>query len=224
MELSKEQTKELNGYLWSCGIHFYDVRDEILDHFASILETRLESNPDLDFKQEIIKIHKEFSPNGFKDFLIQKKKSVKKKFYTLTIKHLKTFFKLPKVIISIALFYLLVTCMNQYDTTSAFFTDINVVFLLVVIQLFVRMKLNNNEEKLLVLKRSENMFSLIYSYYYLILQPLQIFRTDASYHNQTYNYLQIGLIVILLISYWCTEYVYYQNKKELEKQYPNVFI
>ena len=105
MELSKEQLLQIDNYIFSCGIKFYDVRAEIVDHFANILEEKLAKNPTLDFKKEIINIHRNFSNAGFKKLLKEKQKSVSKKFYKQSLKHLSTFFKLPKIIITIALFY-----------------------------------------------------------------------------------------------------------------------
>ena len=224
MELTKEQIRDVNGYLWSCGIKYYDVRSEIVDHFSSILEVKLEENPALNFKQEIIKIHKEFGENGFKDFLAQKKDSVKKIFYKRTLKHIKTFFKFPKIIISVAIFYCLVYLMNIYGSPKDFFSIINGFFLFLTIQFVIRVKLSISDEKFLILNRLENMFWVVYSFYIFILDPIRIFRSEASYENVVYNYLQIGLVVILALIYWCLEYVYYQNKKEIQKQYPNVIV
>jgi hypothetical protein len=53
MELTKEQLLQIDNYIYSCGIKFYDVRTEIVDHFANILEQKLDKNPDLNFKKEI---------------------------------------------------------------------------------------------------------------------------------------------------------------------------
>ncbi len=142
MELTKEQVRDVDGYLWSFGIKYYDVRAEIIAHFASKLEERLDEYSALNFKQEIVKIHLEFDENGFKYFLEQKKKSVKKKFDVLTLKHLKTFFKLSKIIISVALFCILVYLMNLHDDPKSFFSIVNGFFLFVVIQFAVRMKLS----------------------------------------------------------------------------------
>lgn len=224
MELTKEQLKNLNDYLWSCGIKYYDVRAEIVDHFAFKLEYKLIERPNLDFKKEIIKLHKEFGKNGFKDFLKQQKKAVKKKFYRLTLKHFNTFFRMPKIIISVGFFYALVYLLGLHGNPKEFFSIVNDVFLFIVIQFAIRMKFSAYEDKFLVLSRIENMFWLVYASYFLILEPIRTFRSTLSYENSIYNYLQIGLVVFLLLIYWCSEYVFYQNKKEIQKQYPNILV
>ncbi|WP_298779613.1 hypothetical protein [uncultured Polaribacter sp.] len=224
MELTKEQLAKLNRYLKSCGIKYYDVRSEIVDHFATKLEEKLDKNQTLNFKNEIIKIHKEFGGNGFKDFLEQKKLSVKKKFYKLTFKHLRTFFKVPKIIISIGLFFGFVYLMNLYENPKEFFSNINVFFIFLVVQFGIRTKLSLSEDKFLILNRSEYMFWFVYSFYFLILDPIKYFRNNASYENTIHNYIQIIVVVILILTYWCLEHVYYQNKKEIKNHYPNVIV
>lgn len=104
MELTKEQLLQIDNYIFVCGIQFYDVRTEVVDHFANILEQKLDENPDLNFKRVIENIHRNFSDRGFSNLLKEKTKSVEKKFYKSSFKHLITFFKLPKIIISMALF------------------------------------------------------------------------------------------------------------------------
>ncbi len=136
MDLSKEQLLQIDNYIFVCGIQFCDVRTEVVDHFANILEQKLEENPALNFKHEIINIHKNFSDNSFKKLLEEKTKSVTKKFYKQSFKHFITFFKLPKIIISVALFYGLYLLMNKFEDKEFFFLFINGFILLLVLRIF----------------------------------------------------------------------------------------
>ena len=65
MELTKAQLLQIDDYIFSCGIKYYDVRSEIVDHFANILEEKLAKNPSFDFKNEIIVSYKGAVPNLF---------------------------------------------------------------------------------------------------------------------------------------------------------------
>ncbi len=47
MKLTKEQIQEIESYLIACGVKWYDVRIELVDHFANTLEEKLEENPAL---------------------------------------------------------------------------------------------------------------------------------------------------------------------------------
>jgi len=46
MEITIEQLSQIDNYIFVCGIEYYDVRTEIVDHFATILEQKLDKNPE----------------------------------------------------------------------------------------------------------------------------------------------------------------------------------
>ena len=225
MELTKEQLLQIHNYLYVCGIKFYDVRTEVLDHFATILEKKLAENPDLDFKQEIIKIHKNFSDSGFSKLLKQKIKSVTKKFYAQSFLHFSTFFKLPKIIITGALFYVLHLFMNTFtDKKDFFLLMVLFLFLVFVIQMsllafFKRKK----KEEFLVLDRSTNFMAIITTATQFF-HTLTSLRKPESFLNATDNNMQLVVFMVLLFFYWCGEYVYRKNRKEVQQQYPNIVV
>ena len=222
MELTKEQLLQIDNYIFSCGIKFIDIRAEIVDHFANILEQKLEENPTLNFKQEIINIHKNFSENGFKKLLKEKTKSVQKRFYKASLKHLITFFRFPKIIVSGGVFYFLILIMNLVEDKEVFFSILILLFLGFRLLFNVNMR-NSNKQTFLVLNMTLNFFN---SFYLLVM----IFNFSASHRiigsffNFTFNYIYLGIFTLLILFYWSGEYVYYQNKKEVIKQYPNLVV
>jgi|TARA_B110001452_G_scaffold206021_1_gene176074 hypothetical protein len=224
MELTKEQLLQIDNYIFSCGIKFYDVRAEIVDHFANILEQSLEENPTLNFKQEIINIHKNFSENGFKKLLKEKTKSVQKRFYKASLKHLITFFRFPKIIVFGGFFYFLILIMNLVEDKEVFFSILSFILLFLGFRLLFNVNMrNSNKQTFLVLNMTLNFFN---SFYLLVM----IFNFSASHRiigsffNFTDNYIYLGIFTLLILFYWSGEYVYYQNKKEVIKQYPNLVV
>ena len=224
MELTKEQLLQIDNYIFSCGIKFHDVRAEIVDHFANILEQSLEENPTLNFKQEIINIHKNFSENGFKKLLKEKTKSVQKRFYKASLKHLITFFRFPKIIVSGGFFYFLILIMNLVEDKEVFFSILSFILLFLGFRLLFNVNMrNSNKQTFLVLNMTLNFFN---SFYLLVM----IFNFSASHRiigsffNFTDNYIYLGIFTLLILFYWSGEYVYYQNKKEVIKQYPNLVV
>jgi hypothetical protein len=222
MELTKEQLLQIDNYIFSCGIKFIDIRAEIVDHFANILEQSLEENPTLNFKQEIINIHKNFSENGFKKLLKEKTKSVQKRFYKASLKHLITFFRFPKIIVSGGFFYFLILIMNLVEDKEVFFSILSFILLFLGFRLLFNVNMrNSNKQTFLVLNMTLNFFN---SFYLLVM----IFNFSASHRiigsffNFTDNYIYLGIFTLLILFYWSGEYVYYQNKKEVIKQYPNL--
>lgn len=223
MKLSKEQIQQIDRYIAACGIEWIEVRAELVDHFANSLEEKLAINPTLDFMQAIVAEHKSFSDNGFKKLLETKKTAVYKQFYHQVFINLKSFFKLPKIIISIAVFYGLVLIMDLVNNKELFFMILAITLFLLVVQALVRTAIekkskNNN---FLMLNRTESIFQL-YNFLMLIFLNATTLRTENSFQNANYNYLQLGIFVLLILFYWCMEYVYLENKKYVQQNYPQI--
>jgi hypothetical protein len=224
MELTKEQLLQIDNYVFVCGIKYYDVRTEIVDHFANILEQKLDENPDLNFKKEIQNIHRNFSDRGFSKLLEQKTKSVTKKFYKKSLKHLITFFKLPKIIITGFLFFLLFQLMNLFEDRAAFFETLSLSvlgFIFVFWSIYlIRFK---NKTKFLALEKTNHFMSLVYHLFYFFYLYTTSVSTEG-YLNTNHNMILIGVFVVLCLFFWSGEYVYHQNKELVKEQYPNVLV
>ncbi len=162
--LTKEQILQIDSYILCCGIHWIDVRVELIDHFANSIENKLEENPLLDFKQEIVNEHKNFSNNGFKELLESKKKTVEKHYYRQVFKHMKSFFKLPKIIISMSLFIGLVTIMDLFSNKELFFEILTIVLFAIVLQCLIRILVFKRikKENFLMLNKTELFFQVVY--------------------------------------------------------------
>ena len=223
MDLSKEQLLQIDNYIFVCGIQFCDVRTEVVDHFANILEQKLEENPALNFKHEIINIHKNFSDNGFKKLLEEKTKSVTKKFYKQSFKHFITFFKLPKIILSAATFYGLFLIMNEFGNKENFFNILQGVALLLSFRLLFNVNMRNTKKEQFL---SINMTHSFFNVFYLLVMLFRFHDSQILLNllGEFYQIFYIGAYVLLFLFYWSGEYVYRQNKIEVQRQYPNILV
>jgi hypothetical protein len=224
MKITKEQLLQIDNYIYVCGIKYYDVRVEIVDHFANILEQKLDENPDLNFKIEIQAIHRNFSDQGFSKLLKEKTKSVTKKFYKQSLQHLLTFFKFPKIIISGFLFFILFQIMHLFEDKEAFFKtlSLSILGLIIVFSGIVLIRYKKNI-KFLTLEKTNHFLGLIYNLFYCFYIYSDI-RSSESFFNVIQNNIQLGVFVILVLFFWSGEYVYDQNKKLVKEQYPKVLI
>ena len=221
MEISKEQLLQIDQYLLKCGVKFLDVRSEIVDHFASILEKKLNNNPGLDFNKETQNIHSNFKDNGFKNLLKEKTKSVQKRFYKQSVAQLITFFKLPKILIMVALFCALYWSMSFMEETASFFSVLSGVLIFLGFRLLFNVNMRNSKkDTFLVLNMTLYFFNIFYV-------CVMIFNFASGVKNEIYflifstSFIKLVVFVFLLLFYWSGEYVYRQNKKEIQKQYPN---
>ncbi|PQJ68902.1 hypothetical protein [Polaribacter butkevichii] len=225
MELSNEQLLQIDNYIFSCGIKYCDVRTEIVDHFANILEEKLAKNPTLNFKQEIKNIHRNFSDKGFNKLLKEKTKSVHKKFYKQSFKHLITFFKLPKIIITGVLSYGLFLIMNFINDKENFFFWTYTFLLFLIVRIFYQSfkTKKQQKERFLVLNKTNN-FLQLFNVIFISFNFLTNLRSDESFLNPIHNNIQLSVFILLLLFYWSGENIFYQNKKMVKEQYPNVSI
>ena len=225
MKLNKEQIDQIDNYIVACGIKWYDVRAELVDHFANSLENKLDENSSLDFKQAIINEHKKFSDCGFKKLLKTKIEAVEKQFYKQIFKHMKAFFKFPKIIISISVFFALTLIMNYVSNKEYFFMGLTTSLFLVVIVLLFRIKPKKRTKikSFLILNRT-NLFLQLFIFLVILFSSLTNMRTEESFSNSTYNYIHLGIFVMFLLFYWCAEYVFLENKKYVKINYPGIAI
>lgn len=225
MKLTKEQLQQIENYIAACGIKWYDVRMELVDHFASSLESKLKENSALDFKQTIVNEHKSFSDQGFKKLLNTKTKAVEKQFYKQVFKQMQSFFKIPKIIISAGLFYGLVLLMNLFSNKEYFFMGLTFVLFTILIILVVRMLKEKKKKKtrFLILNKNNNFFNSFNLLVILFSNSISL-RTEESFNNVTNNYIHIGVFVLILLFYWCAEYVFSKNKKYVTTNYPEIAI
>ncbi|WP_299015186.1 hypothetical protein [uncultured Polaribacter sp.] len=228
MELTKEQLLQIDNYVFVSGIKYYDVRTEIVDHFANILEQKLDKNPDLDFKREIENIHKNFSHAGFSILLKEKTKKVQNRFYKQSFQYFVTFFKLPKVILAAALFYILFLGMNWFENKETFFNILTSIGFLYIVIYFFSLFVDNTrdvtkKETFLTLDLNNSFFQVAHLGV-IIFNSITTYRNNASFDIALYNNLQLAVFVLFILFLWSADYIYRKNKKQVQQQYPNVFI
>lgn len=225
MVLSKEQIQQIDSFIKSCGVKWYDVRVELVDHFANNLEKELKLSPKLDFKQAIIDEHKRFGDKGFSRLLTIKTNQVEKKFYKDSIYYLVSFFKLPKIILSVISFWGLSKLIHFFDYKEVFFQILTGFLFIIMTQLLVRVLISNQKKgkKFLGLNRGNNFLQLT-NFLGISFNSISVFRNESSYENQMHNYLQIFIFVVFILYYISGEYVYGKLIKNIRESYPGIKI
>lgn len=214
MEISKEQLTQIDNYLTTCKVKYEDVKKELLDHFASILEVKLKENPTLNFQEELQQVHKNFGENGFKTLLDEKKKSITRQFYKSTFTVLKQFFSIPKIVITVFFSLVLRQIMEQLSDKANFFNILSFVLIFIGFRLLFLINIRNSTKRhFLTLEITEHFFN---SFYVCVM----IFNFLVRFEKETLNnpFFTISLLlafIILLLFYCCGEFVFYKKRKEL---------
>lgn len=138
-KLNEIQIIELFAYCRKQNIPHYDLQIEIVDHLAAIIESRWELEPDLTFRIILEQVKNEFDTYGFSHLKLSRKKSLCKKYNRMFRNYVFEFFKLPKVILTLAIvFSLIITFNSLLDSLFIIylFLGFNILTILVYIDLF----------------------------------------------------------------------------------------
>lgn len=97
-KLTQTQIDKLFDFTRAHYIEFYDVQTELVDHLANGIETQWRENPNMTFDDALAAEFKKFGIFGFSEVGEEKQKALEKMYRKEIWKHLKEYFKLPKII------------------------------------------------------------------------------------------------------------------------------
>ena len=107
-QLTKAEIQQLFDFVKSRGIQWYDVQLELVDHFASAIEGNWGTYPEnWSFGQKILSIYNEMGRKGFRKIARSKIRMTRKNVNGLAFNYLKKAFKIPQIIGTIVLVFLL---------------------------------------------------------------------------------------------------------------------
>ena len=111
MKINDSQLAQLYTFTQKHFVEWYDLQMELVDHLAHGIEAQWKENPSLSFEDVLQKEFKKFGVFGFMDVVEERQKSLSKKYSRLIWKHVRAFFKIPRIFLllvsSILVFYLL---------------------------------------------------------------------------------------------------------------------
>ncbi|KGO85849.1 hypothetical protein Q765_14595 [Flavobacterium rivuli WB 3.3-2 = DSM 21788] len=102
--LNAEQIEQLYTFTRQHFVEYYDLQTELVDHLANAIETLWEVKPQLTFDDALKTEFKKFGIYGFSDVVEERQKALGKKYTKLMARYFKEFFKLPRILLTIAMF------------------------------------------------------------------------------------------------------------------------
>jgi hypothetical protein len=101
MKLTAEQIANVNSYMQSFDIKWYELEVELKDHFISIIEEIWEKNPELTFFQAKQYAENRFGQNEFRKIEKERIKILVKEYNLSQRKAVIDYLKFPKIIMSL---------------------------------------------------------------------------------------------------------------------------
>lgn len=102
-QVSALQLETLVQFIKAKGVKYYDIQLEIADHFATAIEEKWETEPNLMVEEEMVRLYASFGDPKFKKMTATKGRALQKKWLIRCWKHFKGFFTLPKLVLTLIL-------------------------------------------------------------------------------------------------------------------------
>lgn len=107
MKLTTQQIDQLYLFTRQHYVEWYDLQSELVDHIANAIEAQWQQNPNRSFDEALQIEFKKFGVFGFMDVVEKRQAVLGKKYNRLVFQHFKTFFKVPKILLTIVMTFLL---------------------------------------------------------------------------------------------------------------------
>lgn len=223
-ELTPEQIQSLFDFCSKHYVPYYDLQVELVDHLASKIEEIWICEPEILFEDALSKSFGEFGIYGFSKIKEKKQKELKLKYRRLLWNHILTFYKLPKIILTAALSFVIYKVCNLIPNLPLLFyifygllIGFILTYLIYIYPKFFKIK-PKNEMKFMCIETLRNyQASIVIFPVALINLPTQLKAFGINYHHwwlQVLFALAISGVSILIYAYY-----FYVPKKVIAEFY-----
>lgn len=226
MKLSAQQIEQLYAFTRRHYVEWYDLQSELVDHLANAIEQEWEQNPNRSFEEILNKEFQKFGVFGFMDVVEERQKFLNKKYSRLIWSYYREFFGLPKVILTLTLFFAVHT-INQLIVNPDFFPTI--VFSFSLIGLIYTLKRRNDFKRKakktglkwffedIMLNRDSILLFLLPS---AIFNFFNFFQNNLESSQWTLIVSEIAIVLVVLLVFIQLMVVPKRVAKDLSKLYP----
>lgn len=207
-KLTTSEIDYLFTFIEQRDVKYYDVQMELVDHFATAIEQRWENNPSLTFDEALRLEHKQFNKHDFNRIIEEKESALKNKYVRLQWKYVLEYFKLPKILMTIAL---TITLFTAFQASENFLK----IYVLVCLPPFIliwlygsifhkrryKIKLTSNKELLLYneYKRIRGLFGTAICLFYLPLSFINMIGKEQVLSSPHLVYVKFSLAIFSVL-------------------------
>ena len=113
MKLNKAQIDRLFEFCRKHYVRHYDLQIELVDHLAMAIEARMNAHPEIGFERALSEIYASFGKTGFRKIVLAKEKAMEQEHSRRYWKTFRSFFSIPKVLMTLSLFLLIISIYRQ---------------------------------------------------------------------------------------------------------------
>lgn len=251
-KLTEEQIDQLFAVCEKYEVKYYDVQIELVDHIACTIEEVWTTEPQLSFEEALFIVLKEFGvdplfhasdgsllsspfpkfifnkPAVFEQIKKSKEKELIQKYSRIHQKYMGEFFKLPKIILTASLgFILYFILQHSANAINASLWMVGIYSVILLLFLFVfypeslRINLESNKSFLLFKHYKEKKWQT-FIVFFGVLNLLSAFNTHKSEMNAPVGNLLFAcsLSLFIIASVVMAVYIPRRMKDDFEKEFP----
>ncbi len=165
-KLNASQIQELYSFTRKHYVEHYDLQTELVDHLANGIEEQMLLHPNISFKEALSLEFKKFGVHGFENIILKRKNAMALRYGKIIFSFFKSYFSIPKIIISITLIATLTFIFNKVTANYKQNLYVYILYFIVVL-LFVFTYINQKKYKSEILKDTkkwmlkEQIYSLV---------------------------------------------------------------
>lgn len=219
MVLTNNQIQALRTFIRKKGVVFIDLQDELIDHMSSGIEEQMSEDASVKFEDALAKEYKKFGIFGFDDILSEKAKAIELKGVKMFFLDVLNYLKLPKLVLSIASFYLMYFVIDNYPSAKLYAFSI-ITLMSVVIpyrSLYWKFKFKKSEKKYISILKYMMMLQLcssvtgLWFYSFIIGQDALL-----EYIAKTSPYLLASIGIVVVMAFFIQSNLISNLKNKLE--------
>lgn len=232
-KLTEIQMLELFAFCRKHHVYHYDLQIELVDHLASIIESRWELEPDQSFRMILNQVYSEFGKSSFHMIKLSKEKALRKKYNCLLWKYIGDFIRLPKIILTIGIILALFSTFRLFHSYKPIFFSFGGLYALTMLVSFG--KLFHYKFRLDLISKKSFLFSdhlnaiknkvfilgitpiILSSLYNIVLSEFQL----ALSYNVVIQFLAALLMTVLSIIFFAISfYIPNRIKENFTREFP----
>ena len=207
MKLTPQQIDRLYQFTRQHYVEWYDLQTELVDHLANAIEQQWQENPKISFEEALQMEFKKFGIFGFMTVVEERQIALGKKYNKLVWQHFKSFFTIPKIIGTLAIYATTIQCLYKFKQAYIIFV---LIMILSTIAFWYKMyQLNQKNKSAFEISGKKWLFKdIIYSFSAfggISALPFQLGMNIIDKTN--YNWFSASYIGFFFITFLLFEYI-----------------
>lgn len=202
-QLNQVEIDQILHFLKEHKVPYFDVQLELVDHFASAIESNWETYPDhWSFEQKILSVYNEIGPKGFKEIMGEKTRSLLQNANKFAFNLLKDSLKVPQIIVTLACIYFLHQGFLTMENPAHLFAKglglpmISLILCSVVFYVYYYWRY---QQRILALEHGITLYMMVPNI--LMLPVYWIDKADFHFSSETYLLFSVMIFVQII---YCT--------------------